>query len=173
MDIHLSLDVAEVDLLLSTLEDHELDFDCLPQIRALLLGPYAYSKLFPPTFCREPTRPEMEQIFYTLKRQGLVKIAWKLRKLAEGKTSPAKQILDHLETLEPEQWNHPAQVFQRPWHLERVLALCQKRMESTNPERRGLLASIAEKLERAQGMEVQAAERRRRLYHPKPKGEKK
>ena len=50
----LPLSVEDLDLVVTTLEDQ--GHMALPQLRWLLLGPYATAKLFPPYFCHAPTR---------------------------------------------------------------------------------------------------------------------
>jgi hypothetical protein len=169
MSIFLPLSVVEVDLMIAAIEAYGAETEYLPQIRWLVLGPYAASKLFPPTFCKEPTFEELNLLLFILEQYKLTPIVEKLRVILNAESTPIERILSHLETLKPEAWKHPFEVLRRPWHLEALLELCRVRMESVEPERRGRLAGIQKKLRRAHEVEKKAAARRQQMREPKPK----
>ena len=169
----LPLESTEVDLMITALEVYEPDFDFLSRLRSIALGPYAQSNLFPPSFCQSPIAQEMDQILDALEQQGLIEIARTLQQLPDQWISPAERILNRLEELGPDRWTHPTQVLQRPWYLEEVLELCERRMASVDPARREHLTTISEKLRRAQETEKKAAGRRRRRLQQQTRTRKK
>ena len=169
----LPLESTEVDLMITALEAYEPDFDFLSRLRSLALGPYAQSNLFPPSFCQAPIAHEMDQILDALEQQGLIEIARTLQQLPDQWISPAERILNRLEELAPDSWTHPTQVLQRPWYLEEVLELCERRTDSVDPARCEHLTAISEKLRRAQETEKKAAGRRRRRHKQQTKKRKK
>ena len=161
------MSVDEIDLVITALDMHDPNFHYLPNLRFLLLGPYADTKLFTPAFCQEPTACDVDRLLLNLEQLGLTKIAEKLQILARREGHPAERILDYLEGLEPASWSHPTQVLRRPWRLGQVLELCRLRMQSAiSTPRRERLGGVFKKLAQAQETEARAATRRKRRLHP-------
>ena len=158
----LPIEVKDVDRFMATIESVDPGF--LPKMRWLLLGPYADSRLVPPGLCTPPSTSELLQIRQQLELQGFADIARGLQQLARWNyQARIERNLDHLESLAPEDWNHPAHVMDRPWELEHLLALCLRRIDQADGARRDRLQTILPKLQKAQEVEKRAANRREKL----------
>jgi hypothetical protein len=154
----LPLGVADVDMVVTVLE--EAGLHCLPQLRWLLLGPYATSGIFPPGFCSEPTMKGVDEMLAALEENGFAATVHILQNLAGRGPDLLERHLDHLESLAVHEWQHPVHALERPWELDRLLPLSIARAQAASIERRPFLLSIVAKLQKAFEVEERAAERR-------------
>ena len=168
-----ALDIDAVNRLVEVVE--EVDPEFLLRLRWLLLGDMAGSKLFPEGFCVRPTWTELQRLLARLKVRGHTYQSELLQRVSNTRPDGAMENLTFLESLPPNSWHHPAEVIKRPWELDRMLKLCQERLDATrDPQYQALLESIIPKLEKAKAIEDTAAERRlaesfKQTGRPKPR----
>ena len=156
-----NLGFSDIELTQITLAVERRSPELLPGLRWLILGRQLSVALFTPEVCQSPTPVQLEEILAILEDEELVHLEQRMRVLAERNLRDrAEQNLAYLATFESEEWNHPAKILSRPWHLEILLAVCNERIGRSRGPERDKLMGIAQKLRRACDLEVRAARRR-------------